>query len=114
MEKPKKWVEVYPYGTKEGVEESCFFKSLARHPKYDWRSISMIMKETGLSRKRVEELLAKYVKLGMVFQNPSNDDNYGYWERVPQMLKDKPKSIAETDKLKRIDQQRSGVLTTSI
>ena len=58
--KPKKWTDVYPVGTKEGDEEARFFRSLARHPKYDWRSTAAISKESGLSPKRVEEIIAKY------------------------------------------------------
>jgi hypothetical protein len=60
--KPKKWTEVYPQGTPEGDEEARFFKSLARHPKYDWRSTAAIAKESGLTHTRVEQIIAKYLK----------------------------------------------------
>ena len=100
---PPKWVNVYPQGTKEGDEEQKFFISLARHPKYEWRSVAAISSECGLTKKRVEEILAKYYKKGMVFQNPKNDEQWGYWERVPYMLKDNTQTIVDKDQQKRID-----------
>jgi hypothetical protein len=100
--KPKKWTEAYPQGTPEGDEEVRFFRSLARHPKYDWRSTAAIAKESGLSQKRVEEILAKYMKRGIVFQSPSNEEHWGYWERVPHMIPDEYRSAADSDKDRRI------------
>lgn len=101
--KPKKWTEVYPVGTKEGDEEARFFRILARNQKYEWRSTSALSKEANLSKKRVEEIISKYHKMGIVFQNPRNEDQWGYWERVPHMLPDKKKSISKTDKDQRIE-----------
>jgi len=101
MANPKKWVNVYPQGTLEGNEEQQFFIALGRNPKYKWRSVSAIAKESGLSEKRVEEIISKYYSKGMVFQNPKNEDQWGYWERVPEMVVNK-KSISQTDKQSRI------------
>jgi hypothetical protein len=101
--KPKKWTDVYPVGTKEGDEEARFFRSLARHPKYDWRSTAAVAKESGLSPKRVEEIIAKYLKINMIFQNPRNEEHWGYWERVVHMLPDKYVSVSDADKKKRVD-----------
>lgn len=101
--KPKKWTDVYPHGTKEGDEELKFFISLARNTKYQWRSISAISKEAGLSKERVEEIMNKYYKKGMVFQNPKNEDQWGYWERVPEMLPKNPKSLSQKDQDDRIN-----------
>ena len=81
--KPVRWSEVYPQGTKEGDEEQAFFISLSRNPKYVWRSTSGIANEANLSKERVEEIIDKYLKMHMVYQHPQNDDNWGYWERVP-------------------------------
>lgn len=103
--RPSKWTDVYPVGTKEGDEEARFFRSLARHPKYDWRSVAALAKESGLSKTRVEQIIAKYFKLNMVFQNPSNEDHWGYWERVSHMLPEKYKSMGDEDKEKRIGRQ---------
>jgi len=100
--KPQKWTDLYPAGTPAGDEEAKFFKSLARHPKYDWRSVSAISKESGLSFKRVEEIISKYFKLNVVIQNPRNDDHWGYWERVKEMLPEKYISVSDSDKKKRI------------
>lgn len=102
MKKPKKWPEVYPHGTKEGDEEFSFFVALARSPKWSWRSTSAISKESGLSKERVEELLLKYYNRGMVFNNPQNEDQWGYWERVPDMLPTEECSITDKDHEDRI------------
>lgn len=101
--KPKKWTEVYPVGTKEGDEEARFFRVLARNPKFEWRSTAALSKESNLSKKRVEEIISKYHKLGLVFQNPKNEEHWGYWERVPHMLPDKKEVISKQDKNKRVE-----------
>ena len=100
--RPKKWTELYPQGTKEGDEESRFFKSLSRHPKYDWRSTAALAKESGLSHQRVEEIINKYLKLNVVIQSSNNEEHWGYWERVPSMLPDKYVSTSDADKDDRI------------
>lgn len=100
--KPKKWTEVYPQGTPEGDEEARFFKSLARHPKYDWRSTAAIAKESGLTHTRVEQIIAKYLKKNIVLQSPSNEEHWGYWERVPDMIPNEYQSASDADKHKRI------------
>lgn len=100
--KPRKWTDMYPQGTPEGDEEVRFFRSIARHPKYDWRSTAAIAKESGLGKKRVEEIIAKYLKKNMVFQSPSNEEHWGYWERVPHMVPNRYISASDSDKDKRI------------
>jgi hypothetical protein len=101
--KPPKWTDVYQHGTKQGDEELKFFISLARNPKFQWRSTSAIAKESGLTKERVEEIIQKYHKKNMVFQNPKNEDQYGYWERVPDMVPDDKKSISGKDQSGRVD-----------
>lgn len=100
---PKKWTELYAAGTKEGDEESRFFKALARNPKYEWRSTAALAKESNLSKEKIEKIIQKYYKLGIVFQNPKNEDHWGYWERVPHMVPDKKDSISDKDKNSRIE-----------
>jgi hypothetical protein len=104
MKRYRKWINVYPQGTKEGDEEQRFFISLARHPKYEWRSMAAVAKESGLEKKRVEQIIQKYYKKGMVFQNPKNEDQWGYWERLDSALLnlDQSKSMAEKDHEQRI------------
>lgn len=102
MNKPPCWTKVYPHGTKEGDEELKFFIALARNPKYQWRSTSAIAKEAGLTKERVEEIINKYYKKGMVFQNPKNEDQWGFWSRVPEMLPKIQKSISQKDQDDRI------------
>jgi len=100
---PPRWTEVYPQGTKEGDEEQSVFICLARHPKWTFRSIAQISKETNLSKERIEEILEKYWRKGMVFQNPNNEDQWAYWERVPEMLPKQQRSITQEDHYNRIN-----------
>lgn len=102
--KLKKWTAVYPQGTREGDEEQRFFIALGRHPKYKWRSTSAISKEANLTKERVEEIIQKYYKSGMVVQNPQNEDQWGYWERLDQPDDDDDcgKTVVEKDHDKRI------------
>ena len=85
--KLKKWTDVYPQGTDEWDQEQAFFIALARNSKWQWRSTAALAKESVLTQKRVEEIINKYVKRNMVFKNPNNDDQWAYWERVPEMLR---------------------------
>jgi hypothetical protein len=101
MKKPKKWTEVYAQGTPEGDEEQKFFICLSRD-KFFWRSTGQIVKETGLSPKRVDEIINKYLPMNIIFASPSKEAHWGYWERVPEMLKDTSVSLAEADRAKRI------------
>jgi len=101
---PPKWVNVYPQGTKEGDEEQLLFICLARNSKYEWRSVATIAKETSLSKERVEEILSKYYKHGMVFQSVKNEDLWAYWERVPNLVNGNPDSISDKDKKGRIEE----------
>lgn len=111
LPQPKKWYEVYPYGTKEGDEEAKVFRALGRHGKYDWRSTGAIVKATGLSRERVEEIIDKYVnvvKPALIYAHPSNEDHWGYWERVPEVLKKDGRGISQKDKDARVDKHITG------
>ena len=111
--KPAKWTDCYPQGTKEGDEEQLFFISLGRHPKWEWRSVAQMSKETGLTEKRVEELISKYHKIGLVFQSPKNETYWGYWERVPDMLPKDDDSITKKDQKHRIANAMKGSLANS-
>lgn len=111
--KLKKWTQVYPQGTKAGDEEQKFFiglnrqSGLVRHPDYEWRSTEALVKESGLTRARVEEIIVKYVKMGLIFASPMRPDHWGYWERDEVYEKcienQNNKSISDTDKSSRID-----------
>ena len=101
---PPHWYDVYPQGTKEGDEESKFFKCLARNPQYKWRSTSAIAKESGLSKKRCEEIISKYSKFGVVIASKKNQNNWAYWERVPKTIAKAldDRSIGQRDKDSRV------------
>lgn len=92
-----KWTDVYPQGCQEGDEEQEFFISLSRNLKWKWRSVAAIASEAKLTQKRVEEIIAKYYKKGMIFQNETNADQWCYWERNPDLVPDEISSITEED-----------------
>lgn len=103
---PPKWTDVYPQGCKEGDEEQGVFIALSRNQKWQWRSVAQLAKEANLTKERVEEILYKYWKKGMVFQSPTNEDLWGYWERVPEMLPKGEASITDKDHDDRISKAR--------
>jgi hypothetical protein len=75
---------------------------LARNPKWSWRSVVSLAKEINLSQAIIEDIIYKYSQKGMVFKNPKNDEQWGYWANVPEMLNNKTKSINEEDKNNRL------------
>lgn len=79
--KPSKWWEVY-----EGDEECRFFKALARHPEYKWRTTETIAKLSKLSIKRVQEIVQKYLPTGIVRAHASDADKWQYWERADEKV----------------------------
>ena len=100
---PPKWTAVYPQGTREGDEEQKFFIALARNSKWEWRSVTAIAKDSGLSPKRCEEIIQKYHKCGMIIQSGKNEDLWAYWERVPNLGEKDDASVTEKDQKERID-----------
>src|SRR5690606_31173101 len=104
MTDPKKWTDTYPQGTKTGDEEEKFFKAIARG-KWKWRSTSALSQDSGLTKGRVEEIIEKYSKMNppLVYPHPQNEDHWGYWERVPDMVPADPKKLSQQEKDMRID-----------
>ena len=96
---PPRWSDVYPQGTKEGDEEQGLFLALSRNLTYAYRSVGQLSKDSNLSKERTEEILNKYWKKGMTFQN--NDNKWAYWERVPELLPIILKSITKEHQEKR-------------
>ena len=93
MKKLPKWTDVYPQGCKAGDEEQDFFIALARNPKWQWRSVAAIAKESGLSKERVEELLNKKpVQEGIV------DTAKKVWKAVSDFDSSSPKYDGNTRK----------------
>src|SRR5947208_647993 len=95
---PPKWWKVYQQGTVRGNEEAKVFRALARNPKFEWRSVSALATDSGLTKTRVEEILSAYVGLGVVVQKPTNPELWGYWEIVsPELAKSVTKTVSQTD-----------------
>lgn len=103
---PPKWTDKYPHGTPEGDEEIKFFESLGRKDMV-WRRTSSIATETGLSKKRVEEIIFKYLKMGMIFQSDHSDDQWAYWERIPERVPSYMPTVCEKDQEDRINKYKN-------
>lgn len=104
--KMPEWYEIYPQGTLEGEEEKKFFISLTRNKKYkNWRSVSAISKETNIPDKKIEELIFKYNKLGLVIQNPSNSEFWGYYHNNLDIIPKKQGSIIEEERKKLLNKK---------
>ena len=115
MIQPKKWHEVYPYGTKEGDQEAQVFRALSRNPKYEYRSTSALIKETGLSRERIEEVLDKYMSYSppLIYPHDKNEDHWGYWERCPDRVPADKRNISKKDQDARVAKKISGASLVS-
>lgn len=79
---PSKWHTVY-----RGSEDKCFFcgkdgKSGLARSEYDWRTTDSLSRESGLSKRRTEEVIDYYSKKGIVIQHTKDPEKWGYWERV--------------------------------
>ena len=105
----QKWWEVYA-----GDAEKRVFVGkkgnggLCRHRDYKWRSLESLAGEAELTKKEVEVILSKYMKMGLVFQNDSGD-KFGYWENVQPDKADPPKAgpveADQKDRMKKAGQK---------
>lgn len=104
--KMPEWYEIYPQGTPEGEEEKKFFISLARNKKYkQWRSVSAISKETDISQERIEEIIFKYNKIGLVIQNPSNTEFWGYFHNNLDIIQEEKDSVIAEERKKLLNKK---------
>ena len=99
-----KWWQVY-----SNDEEKRLFtgkdgnSGLARSADYEWRSTDALAKESGLPKRRTEEILDKYHKVGVVLQSSKDPEKWGYWERVKPDANVPTKGVVQTDQDKRVD-----------
>lgn len=91
---PKYWWEVY-----QGDEECKLFKELSR-AKEEWRTTKGLASRTGLTEKRTEEIISRYLKSGIIQAHSTDAGKWRYWERAGS--KPKAKSIAKTNQDKRV------------
>lgn len=99
----KRWHEVY-----QGGDERNFFigkngKSGLVRTDYNYRSVAALAKESGLTKDRVEQIVAKYLKLGIVVQSPDKEDHFGYWQRVgANLAAGAPNTVSQNDQAARV------------
>ena len=114
-----KWWQVY-----SNDEEKKLFvgkdgaSGLCRKTSYDWRSTDLLAKESGLTKIRVEEILDKYHKIGIVLQHKTDPEKWGYWENVaPSLGKGTPAGVVKQDQDKRVekaDKKKNGTTPTIV
>lgn len=97
----KPWYEVVDSTTIEGKEEHDLFISLSRDKKTTWKTAKQISLDTNISQTRVEEIIYKYFKMGLIFQDIEDDDCWGYWENHLNMVKKNTASLREIDEIYR-------------
>ena len=61
----------------------------------------------AMTKERVEEIIQKYHKKGIVIQCPTNDAHWGYWERNLDQVPDEPETIANKDQKDRINKAKA-------
>jgi hypothetical protein len=104
----KKWYDVY-----QGNDERAFFvgkdgKSGLVRSSYNYRSVAALAKESGLSKGRVEQIVSKYLKMGLVVASSDKEDHYAYWGRVsPGMTAGAAPTVAVADQNNRINKASS-------
>lgn len=105
MAQVKKWWQVYC-----NDEEKRFFvgkdgkSGLVRNSQFEWRTTDSLSRESGLTKTKTEEIIAKYHKAGLVIQHSNDPEKWGYWEKVStQDDKKTTKSVSDEDKEKRIN-----------
>lgn len=117
-DKPAKWWAVH-----RNDEEKCVFvgkdgesgliRAKDKHGKhYDWRSTDALARESGLSKKRTEEILDHWCKKGVVRQHAKDPEKWGYWENVGQEKQD-PDPVAK-DHEDRVDKQMGKPVKTQV
>lgn len=99
----KKWHEIYQCDDERNFFVGKNGKSGLVRSEYDFRSAKAIAKEAGLSDKRTDEIIDKYLKLGVVVQSPNKEDHYGYWVRVaPHLGSNTSQTVSQADQADRV------------
>ena len=61
--------------------------------------------QASLQTKQHKIIIQKYYNKGMIFQNPKTEDQWAYWERVPEMVPKVNNSLVKKDQQNRIDKK---------
>lgn len=108
MSKQKKWWEVY-----SNDDEKKFFvgkdghSGLVRKADFHWRSTDALSRESGLTKARIEQIIDKYHKAGIVVQHAKDPEKWGYWANVAN-AKEKDSTVEE-DQKDRLDKAKKKV-----
>ncbi len=92
---PPKWWDVY-----QTDDECKVFKALARSADYKWRSTAALVTATGLTTKKVESIISRYLPTGVIVAHAKDAGMWQYWERGE--VKEKKGSLTEEDQKKRL------------
>lgn len=81
-EQRRKWWEIAC--TQDEVD---LFTSIARNPKYDWRSVSGIIKELGWEKEKIDQVLKPFINNRMIIAKQTKKGmSIAYWERIQDEL----------------------------
>lgn len=98
---PKKWWQVYANDEEQRIFIGKDGQSgLVRKRQFTWRSVKALSEEAGLTEKRTEEIIHKYLKTGEIVIHDSGD-KFAYWERSNQ--KDDNTDEIKKDQKERMD-----------
>lgn len=75
----KKWWEVA-----RTQDEMDLFNSLARHPKYAWRSGTSLLNELNWDAEKFKRIVSPYLQNSMISVQKKLDGSFcfAYWERI--------------------------------
>ncbi len=103
----KKWWAVYA-----NDDEKKFFvgkdgnSGLCRNDKFEWRSTEALSRESGLSKSKIEAIIDKYHKAGIVVQHTKDPEKWGYWEKCASQMAAAPKDVTKDDQQDRVDKAK--------
>lgn len=103
----KKWWAVYA-----NDEEKRFFvgkdgnSGLCRNTEFDWRSTEALARESGLSKAKIEIIIDKYHKAGIVVQHAKDPEKWGYWEKCSSTVTSSTKDVTKDDQQARVDKAK--------
>lgn len=109
MASAKKWWQVYA-----NDEEKRFFvgkdgnSGLCRKGDFEWRSIEALARESGLTKSRVEEIVDKYQKAGLVVQHAKDPEKWGYVHKVGSPASAAKSDVVKGDQKDRVDKAKTG------
>ena len=95
-EQRKKWWEVAT--TRDEVN---LFTSIARNPKYDWRTLNSLLNELGWDKERMDSVMKPFLHNKMILTKQTKKGmSIAYWERVKDEIELQEQNVELSDENK--------------